>query len=172
MTIKIKSQNFTIATNNVEPTLEELKTIYPEIVQVLDYDEPASNLQFALFILGYHIKIQVDSSIFTISNPSDYTTKVENEDPIKTLTCLSKYMSDDSYIIVEIDGEEVKFTKDKKDVTKTKDTSYPSREDLLPNTVPQLTVEPTVEEIIEEPSKKRSRNKRVSINSNGEVRNE
>jgi len=111
MGFKIKEQSFYISSNNVQPTLDELTSIYPTIKQSLDYDEPASNLQYVLFILGYHCRINIDGSIFTISCLKGDGTKIEQEDSIATLTCLSHYMTDDSYIAVEHDGREVRFEK-------------------------------------------------------------
>lgn len=111
MTLKITSQDFTINPNMVEPALEALKEKYPEVNQILSYDEPASNLQLFLFTLGYHCRVNINSSIFTISQLCE-GPKIENEDPVKTLTTLSTYMSEDSYIKVNIDGKEQTFKKE------------------------------------------------------------
>lgn len=152
MTLKIISQNFTINANMVEPALEALKKEYPAINRTLSYDEPATNLQFLLFVLGYHCRVKINSSIFTISQLCT-GPKIENEDPIKTLTILSTYMSENSYITVDIDGKEQTF---KKEIT---NTTVPSIElDIKPEIVELKDTDEIVPKVISKKTKRVSKN--------------
>lgn len=152
MDVTIKSQNFTINSGMVKSALDELKEIYPSVCQLLNYDEDATNFQWLMYILGYHVRIQSNLSIFTISRY--YESQIENENPILTLTCLSKHMTDDSYIVIEMDGKETRFEKDKTTVQLVNDESTSStiKEEL--ETINASLEETTVDEIVNKTKRK------------------
>lgn len=110
MTLKITSQDFTINTSMVEQALNALIEAYPNKIDLI-YEEASTNLQFFLCNLGFHVRVWPNNTIQTISVLYNDSPKIENEDPVKTLTILSTYMSEDSYIIVNIDGKEQTFKK-------------------------------------------------------------
>lgn len=172
MDIKIIKHNFTIPAINVQATLDELMQIYPNNVE-LNYETAVSNLQYFLWTLGWHCRIWLDNSIFTINRLYNDSPKIENEDPILTLTCLSKHMSDDSYIVVVIDGKEVKFEKsdtyvdeaivEEIDEIKKGDDTAPSaleEKGEIINIVNVSLEETSIEEVINKTTKKRGRSKR------------
>lgn len=161
MTLKIKSSSFYINTNNVEPALNSLKEIYPNTIELLTYEEPVSNLQLLLYCLGYHCRVNVDLSIFTISRC--YEPKIENEDSILTLTTLSQYMTEDSYIIAEKDGREIRFEKNSKSVKIEEDTNSsvpPNNKEIEPDISTSIDIPTEIK-----PTKKRSRTKKTNPSS-------
>ena len=175
MDIKIKQQNFTIPAVNVQSALDELIQAYPNKVE-LNYETSVSNLQYFLWVLGWHSRIWLDSSIFTINRLYNDSPKIENEDPILTLTCLSKHMSDDSYIVIVIDGKEVKFEKSNTyvdevivkeidEIKKEYDTTPSTQQEVIEKceiiNITNVSLEETsIEEVINKTTKKRGRSKK------------
>lgn len=169
MTLKIKSSSFYINIDNVELALNSLKETYPNTIELLTYDIPAFNLQLILFCLGYHIRVNENLSIFTISRC--YKPKIENENPILTLTILSQYMTAESYIVAEEDGKEIRFEKNSKIVKIEEDTNTTVPSETSSPLSPELPSENSenIESIeINEPEVKiiskstRKRNKRIT----------
>jgi len=144
MTTKIDKQNFYIASAKISLALSELRTAYPEIE--LTNEEDVSNLQLLLFHLGFHTRVQVDSSVFTISR---LPHKVKYA-PIKILTCLTNYMEVDGYIIAEIDGEKIEFRKDNITRDECPSNNTESIEQIENIQAPEETIELEQEPLITE----------------------
>lgn len=109
MNVEITNQSFYMKSNNVEPTLNELKELYPTIE--LNYESPSTNLQLLLYNLGFHSRILINDDMFTISRLPKGSI-IEDENPVQTLTIVSNYMTMDSYIIATIDNKIIEFRKD------------------------------------------------------------
>ncbi len=161
MTLKITSQNFTIPEKNIELTLNALTEIYPNKID-FPYEQSISNLQFFLWNLGFHCRVWPDGTIQTISVLYDDSPKIEKADPIKTLECLSTYMTEDSYITVNIDDNEQTFKgkrEEIKDITNTTVPSVPSVNDVV-SKIKEKQTETIEQKIISRNTRKR--NKRIS----------
>lgn len=131
MFIEIMKTDFRINASNVPSTLKSILEAYPEIKQNAMFKHRAGNpvaeqLQFALYLLGLHVRINPQGYMFGLKSlilhplvPNDY---------METLEILSEYAAPGSWIKLKVDDKPVKIEFD--DLKKEREIKQAEKEKM------------------------------------------